>query len=131
MSVEADKSFFNSENFHYTSAQSNCCLNRLRLVKEDLPAAYANRREIQLQKWEIAKSLEQVMKEKLKPVLEVHFSVLCSLPFPLYMYSLVACMTVVCLIFTKLIGSVFLSLRGFENLLCYYYNVDLFVGVSG
>ncbi|XWS43940.1 hypothetical protein CRYUN_Cryun15aG0001500 [Craigia yunnanensis] len=97
----------------------------LRLVKEDLPAAYASRREIQLQKWEIAKLLEQDMKEKLKPVLEVHFSVLCSLPFPLYIYSLVACITVVCLIFTKLIGSVFLSLCGFE-----YRLFDLYVGVQ-
>ncbi|XVF13823.1 hypothetical protein REPUB_Repub09cG0001500 [Reevesia pubescens] len=42
----------------------------LRLSKEDLPAAYANWREIQLQKWEITKSLEQDMKEKLNLVLQ-------------------------------------------------------------
>ncbi|XP_022750426.1 uncharacterized protein LOC111299478 [Durio zibethinus] len=42
----------------------------LRLVKEDLPAAYASRREIKLKKWEISQSLEQDMKEKLNPVLE-------------------------------------------------------------
>ncbi|XP_022739582.1 uncharacterized protein LOC111291810 isoform X2 [Durio zibethinus] len=42
----------------------------LRLAKEDLPAAYANWRGIQLQKWEITKSLEQDMKEKLNLVLE-------------------------------------------------------------
>ncbi|KAK8664112.1 hypothetical protein V6N13_083914 [Hibiscus sabdariffa] len=42
----------------------------LRLVKEDLPAAYASRREIQLQKREIAKLLEQNMEEKLNPVFE-------------------------------------------------------------
>ncbi|XP_022774189.1 uncharacterized protein LOC111316504 [Durio zibethinus] len=42
----------------------------LRLVKEDLPASYANWREIQLQKWEITKSLEQDLKEKLNPLTE-------------------------------------------------------------
>ncbi|GMI93946.1 hypothetical protein like AT5G13950 [Hibiscus trionum] len=42
----------------------------LRLVKEDLPAVYASRREIQLQKREIAKLLEQEMEEKLNPVFE-------------------------------------------------------------
>ncbi|XWS30577.1 hypothetical protein CRYUN_Cryun24cG0130900 [Craigia yunnanensis] len=41
-----------------------------RLVKEDLPASYANWREIQLQKWKITKSLEQDMKEKLNLLLE-------------------------------------------------------------
>ncbi|XVF57680.1 hypothetical protein PTKIN_Ptkin07bG0001600 [Pterospermum kingtungense] len=43
----------------------------LRLVKEDLPAAYESRREIQLQKRGIAKLLEHdMMKEKLNPVLK-------------------------------------------------------------
>ncbi|OMO85553.1 Nuclear factor related to kappa-B-binding protein [Corchorus capsularis] len=42
----------------------------LKLAKEDLPAAYANWREVQLQKWEITRSLEQDMKEKLNLVLE-------------------------------------------------------------
>ncbi|XVE84247.1 hypothetical protein DITRI_Ditri16bG0155500 [Diplodiscus trichospermus] len=42
----------------------------LRLVKEDLPAAHVNRREIRLQKREIAKLLEYDMKEKLNPVVE-------------------------------------------------------------
>ncbi|XVF16097.1 hypothetical protein REPUB_Repub10bG0002000 [Reevesia pubescens] len=42
----------------------------LRLAKEDLPATYANWREIQSQKWETIKSLEQDMKEKLNVVLE-------------------------------------------------------------
>ena len=73
MSVEANNSFLNSENFHYTSAQSNYLLNRLRLVKEDLPASYSNWREIQLQKWEITILLKQEMKQKLNPLLEVYF----------------------------------------------------------
>ncbi|GMI98143.1 hypothetical protein like AT5G13950 [Hibiscus trionum] len=42
----------------------------LKLVKEDLPASYANRREIQLQKWKITKSLEQEMNEKLNSLPE-------------------------------------------------------------
>ncbi|XWS32578.1 hypothetical protein CRYUN_Cryun22dG0001500 [Craigia yunnanensis] len=42
----------------------------MRLVKEDLSAAYASRRKIQLQKGQIAKSLEQDMNEKLNPALE-------------------------------------------------------------
>ncbi|KAK6267064.1 hypothetical protein QUC31_017901 [Theobroma cacao] len=42
----------------------------LRLAQEDLPAAYANWREVQLQKWEITKLLKHDMKEKLNPVLE-------------------------------------------------------------
>ncbi|GMI67104.1 hypothetical protein like AT5G13950 [Hibiscus trionum] len=42
----------------------------LKLVKEDLPASYANRREIQLQKWKIIRSLAQEMKEKLDSLLE-------------------------------------------------------------
>ncbi|KAK8711021.1 hypothetical protein V6N13_146326 [Hibiscus sabdariffa] len=42
----------------------------LKLVNEDLPASYANRREIQLQKWKLTKSLEQEMKEKHNLLLE-------------------------------------------------------------
>ncbi|KAL4363105.1 hypothetical protein GQ457_04G033730 [Hibiscus cannabinus] len=42
----------------------------LKLVKEDLPASYANRREIQLQKRKITRSLAQEMKEKLNSLLE-------------------------------------------------------------
>ncbi|TYJ08407.1 hypothetical protein E1A91_A11G072700v1 [Gossypium mustelinum] len=42
----------------------------LRLVKEDLPASYANWREIQSQKWKITRLLEQEMKEKLDMLLE-------------------------------------------------------------
>nr|KJB70713.1 hypothetical protein B456_011G088500 [Gossypium raimondii]KJB70714.1 hypothetical protein B456_011G088500 [Gossypium raimondii]KJB70715.1 hypothetical protein B456_011G088500 [Gossypium raimondii] len=42
----------------------------LRLVKEDLQEAYASRREIQLQKREIAKLLEQNIEEKLNPAFE-------------------------------------------------------------
>ncbi|KAL4292003.1 hypothetical protein GQ457_14G005110 [Hibiscus cannabinus] len=42
----------------------------LRLVKEDLPAAYASQREMKWQKREIAKLLEQDMEEKLNPVFE-------------------------------------------------------------
>ncbi|KAK8566069.1 hypothetical protein V6N12_059609 [Hibiscus sabdariffa] len=42
----------------------------LKLVKEDLPASYANRREIQLQKRKITRLLAQEMKEKLNLLLE-------------------------------------------------------------
>ncbi|XVF59940.1 hypothetical protein PTKIN_Ptkin08bG0001900 [Pterospermum kingtungense] len=42
----------------------------LSLVNEDLPTSYANWRQMQLQKWEITKSLEKDIKEKLNPLLE-------------------------------------------------------------
>lgn len=68
---EANNPFLNADSLHHTFAQSSSCLNRLRLVKEDLPEAYASRREIQLQKREIAKLLERDIEQKLNSAFEV------------------------------------------------------------
>ncbi|CAK9183683.1 unnamed protein product [Ilex paraguariensis] len=62
----------NLNSYHVQPFASNfiICLSRLQVAIRDLPATFANWRRRQLEKWELTKSLEQEMKDKLKSLKE-------------------------------------------------------------